>query len=92
MANERLHALVRGRVQMVGFRAFAQRRATELGIVGYARNTPDGHVEVVAEGPQHRLQALLALLRRGPSGAQVEAVDHEWGEATGEFRYFRTTY
>ena len=83
---------MRGRVQMVGFRAFAQRRAGQLGLVGYARNTPDGHVEVVAEGPREQLEALLGDLRRGPSGARVETVDHAWGEARGEFRFFRIGY
>jgi acylphosphatase len=92
MRNERLHAIVHGTVQMVGFRAFAQRRALQLGLAGYARNTPDGRVEVVAEGPREKLEALLGHLRRGPSGARVEAVDHLWGQATGEFRFFRIGY
>jgi len=77
---------------MVGFRAFAQRRAADLNLVGYARNTPDGHVEVAAEGPRDRLEMLLRDLRRGPAAARVEAVDFRWGQATGEFRSFRIGY
>jgi acylphosphatase len=77
---------------MVGFRAFTQRRATALGLKGYVRNTFDGDVEVVAEGPRQRLETLLVDLRRGPSGAYVTAADSEWGDATGEFRSFRITY
>jgi len=90
MGNQQLHAIVRGIVQMVGFRAFVEGRAARLGLVGYVRNTPDGSVEVVAEGPPERLHVLLADLRRGPPGAaEVEAVDFWWSEATGKFRFFR---
>jgi len=79
-----LRALVRGRVQGVWFRAFAQRRGRELGLTGFARNLSDGvTVEVVAEGPRPALEALLAALRVGPPGAYVERVDVSWGEATG---------
>ena len=84
-----LRALVRGRVQGVWFRAFAQRRARELGLTGFARNLSDGAtVEVVAEGPRPALEALLAALRVGPPGAHVERVDVSWGEATGQFERF----
>ena len=92
MADQRLHATVRGRVQMVGFRAFTQRRAVVLGLKGYVRNAFDETVEVVAEGPHQQLETLLGDLRRGPSGAYVTAVDTEWNDATGEFQSFRVTY
>jgi len=84
-----LRALVRGRVQGVWFRAFAQGRARELGLRGFARNLSDGvTVEVVAEGPRPALEALLAALRVGPPGAYVERVDVSWGEATGGYQGF----
>ena len=47
-----------GRVQGVGFRYFALRQAELLGVTGFARNHPDGSVEVVAEGPEESLAAL----------------------------------
>ncbi len=50
---------------MVGFRAFAQRRAVELGLTGYAHNRGDGGVEVVAEGPRDKLETFLRALRGG---------------------------
>jgi len=84
-----LHAFVHGRVQGVWFRAFAQRRARELGLTGFARNLSDGvTVEVVAEGARPALESLLAALRLGPPGAYVERVDTTWGEATRSYTIF----
>lgn len=85
---ERLTASVHGGVQMVGFRAFTQRTAYRLRLVGYVRNRPDGAVQVVAEGPRPELERLLGELRIGPPGARVEAVDVHWEPASGEFRGF----
>jgi acylphosphatase len=90
-AASALRALVRGRVQGVGFRAYVQRRAGELGLKGFARNLSDGiTVEVVAEGGRPALEALLAALRLGPSGANVERVDATWSESTNAFSRFET--
>lgn len=75
--------LVRGRVQGVYFRAFVQRHANALGLAGWARNLPDGAVEVAAEGPQASLDALLRRLRRGPPGAKVDGAEESWALATG---------
>ena len=69
--------LVSGLVQGVGFRWFVARHARSLGLVGYARNLPDGRVEVVVSGPEESLPALEQLLRSGPANAQVERVDSE---------------
>jgi len=85
----RLTALVRGRVQGVGFRYFAVEQATRLGLTGYARNLRDGrHVEIIAEGERAALEALLAALRRGPPGAWVEDVRADWGPEQAEFGDF----
>ena len=81
---ERLHALVRGRVQGVYFRAFVQRHAQAFRLSGWARNMPDGAtVEVVAEGTRELLGGLLAQLRQGPPGARVDAVEASWSSAEG---------
>jgi acylphosphatase len=85
-----LRALVRGRTQGVGFRAFVIDRAGKLGLQGFTRNLPDGStVEVVAEGPQDRLDLLLAALREGPRMSRVDRVETSWGEATGEYEGFQ---
>jgi acylphosphatase len=68
--------LVRGFVQGVGFRWFVARHARGLGLAGYARNLPDGAVEVVARGTDAAALGLLEeLLAQGPEHAHVERVD-----------------
>ena len=84
-----LHAIVRGRVQGVGFRAFVVENGVALGAVGWARNRWDGSVEVVAEGDQTTLENLLAALRRGPRSSKVDHVEKDWQPASGEFKSFR---
>ncbi|MEO5811268.1 MAG: acylphosphatase [Rhodanobacter sp.] len=66
--------IVTGRVQGVFYRASTRQRALELGLVGYARNQPDGSVEVVASGADAALAALQTWLQQGPPAAQVEHV------------------
>ena len=69
--------LVRGRVQGVGFRYFAQRAATGLGLASYVRNLADGRVEVYAAGHEEKLAQLAAKLHRGPQWAEVQGVDEQ---------------
>ena len=52
MHNTRFHCLISGRVQGVFFRVSAQAQAVQAGVTGWARNAPDGRVELVAEGEQ----------------------------------------
>lgn len=66
-ATIRAKILVRGRVQGVGFRWWTRTRARRLGLVGYARNTDDGRVEIVAQGPGSAVERLETLLREVPS-------------------------
>ncbi len=85
---ERLHAIVEGYVQGVGFRQYALSRAQRLGLYGWVRNRWDRKVEVVAEGPRDRLEDLLRALREGPPASSVRNVSATWGQATGEFTEF----
>lgn len=87
-AHRRLDAVVRGRVQGVGFRFFVLRRALELGLDGWVANAADGSVHVRAEGPREALDALLTLLESGPSGAWVDEVETRWGDETGDLGAF----
>lgn len=85
----RLTARVRGDVQGVGYRVFARREASALGLRGYTRNLPDRSVEVVAEGNAQTLRQFVGALERGPAAAVVEAVETEWGSADGTFSGFQ---
>jgi acylphosphatase len=79
----RVRAVVHGRVQMVGFRAFVIHHAGDAGLSGTVRNEPDGTVEAVLEGPRHEVEQMLDLLREGPSHARVDHVDVEYAAPTG---------
>jgi acylphosphatase len=78
MDRKTLHAIVHGRVQGVFFRASTQDEALRLGLCGWARNLPDGTVEVLASGPAEGLHELLVWLHQGPGTARVDRVDVEW--------------
>jgi acylphosphatase len=84
----RLEAVVRGRVQGVGFRYFVLREAARLGLGGWVANEADGTVRTVAEGARPALEALLVALREGPRGAVVGSVSEEWLPASGRFDRF----
>jgi len=87
-SHSRLHVLLEGRVQGVGFRYFVQDKALGLQLTGWVRNRWDGSVEVVAEGERSQLESLLTALRRGPRGALVSGLKPEWLPASEEFKGF----
>ncbi len=91
-SNTRLKVKITGLVQGVNFRWFIQRRASELGLVGFVQNRPDGSVEFVAEGTREALDRLLDSARVGPSSAVIENVDAQWSAPTGEFHHFEIRY
>ncbi len=74
----RLHVVITGRVQGVGFRYYVLRCARDRGLVGWVRNRPDGSVELVAEGDEPSLRGLLADLKQGPPLSWVQQVSTEW--------------
>jgi len=67
--------VMRGRVQGVGYRAWAEVTAVELGVEGWVRNCRDGSVEAVLAGPEEVVLTMIELCRDGPRGARVEAID-----------------
>jgi acylphosphatase len=71
----RRHVVIHGRVQGVFFRDSLRSRARELGVSGWARNTFDGAVEAVFEGPEAAVEALVRWSRQGPPRARVDRVD-----------------
>ena len=87
--QKRLHAVAQGRVQGVGFRYFVAEIAAHLQLFGVCRNLRNGDVEVIAEGEEGALEALVAALNRGPGGSHVENLHVVWLPPTGDFRTFR---
>lgn len=68
------HVEVTGQVQGVGFREFIRTIAQRLGVAGWIRNRDDGAVELAAAGNPSQIETLLAAVRRGPAGGNVQAV------------------
>lgn len=87
-SQEALHVTIRGRVQGVGFRAFALTAATYLSLTGWVRNRWDGAVEIHAEGDRAQLEAFLTEVRRGPRSSNVSEVDYDWKQPDGNYSGF----
>jgi acylphosphatase len=85
---KRVHLRISGRVQGVGFRYAAFAEARRLRLSGWVRNTPNGAVELQAEGDETRLRRLVVWCHTGPSGALVNDIEQQWLTATGEFNGF----
>ena len=81
--------LVRGRVQGVGFRWFAEREAHILQIAGWVRNNPDGSVEVLAMGTREQLAGLHSRLREGPRAARIDDVEVSEAESVAGLNSFQ---
>ncbi|MER3525124.1 MAG: acylphosphatase [Ignavibacteria bacterium] len=77
----RVHIIVEGLVQGVGFRWFVQRRAEALGITGWVRNMYNGDVEIEAEGDRSLLEEFLKEVKVGPRSAHVSNLKIEWMES-----------
>jgi acylphosphatase len=92
MAPSRVHITVYGEVQGVFFRSGAKSFASSLGITGWARNKPDGTVEIVAEGSEENIKKLVAWCSEGPDGASVSRVDAKKEKYKGEFSFFSVEY
>lgn len=90
--TERATVYVRGDVQGVGFRFWTQARARELGLVGHAKNLPDGRVEVVVQGDGEAIDRLIRLIEEDPSSVgrpgAVAGVVTQWTRALPGVRAF----
>lgn len=80
----RKRVVVHGTVQGVGFRFHSRSTAARLGVAGYARNLPDGTVEVEVEGSESQVQRMLDWLAEGPRYASVTSLNVTELEPTGQ--------
>lgn len=90
--NERIEVIVSGRVQMVMYRDFAQRKGSSLKLTGEVMNLKDGTVRVIAEGSRGVLESYIAKLWEGSLLSDVRDVEAQWLPATGEFKKFVIRY
>ncbi len=75
--QKRVHLIVTGAVQGVGFRMFIDRKARELKLCGWVKNRMDGTVEIDAQGPEEAIEELLLQAKRGPSRSRVTSIRKE---------------
>ena len=90
--QKRIDAIVKGRVQGVGFRYFVQREASKLGLTGEVKNLPDGNVRVIAEGDESALKKLIQKLHEGPSMSRVQEVSVNWENGLDQYQSFEISY
>jgi acylphosphatase len=83
-----VEVVIEGRVQGVGYRAFAQRRAENRGLTGYAVNLHDGRVKIRVEGSRETIEAYVRDLKTGPPLARVQRVAVTAMPFTGQYRGF----
>jgi acylphosphatase len=86
--QSRVHIVVEGMVQGVGFRWFVAERAEELGLQGYVRNMYNGNVEIEAEGDRSLVEEFLKEVKVGPRSARVTNLQLEWKEPQHQFAHF----
>jgi acylphosphatase len=89
---ECVHIHVHGLVQGVFFRSNTQKTASALGLTGWVRNLKNGDVEILAQGPKEKLDALLKWCKQGPEHARVDELDINWEKVTDAYTAFRITH
>lgn len=87
-----LHAVVKGQVQGVGFRATVRQHATQLGLKGTVCNLSDGGVEIYAQGSQEQLKKLVGNLKQDASPASVESISTEYYPPKQSYEHFSIIY
>lgn len=86
--RERAHVHVTGRVQGVFFRDSTRQNAERLDLSGWVRNSPDGAVEAVFEGPSDSVREMVRWCEQGPPGASVGSVGADFGPARDDLTGF----
>ncbi len=87
-----IECTITGRVQMVMYRAYVERKAKKFGLVGTVKNSEDGSVEVVAQGDETMLKNLIGTLKHGSLFSKVEHVAVTWKEPILSFKDFSIVY
>jgi acylphosphatase len=85
---EEIHAIVTGRVQGVGFRATVKYHASQMKLVGFARNLPDGSVEICAQGEKKILEKLISELKE-EFGSYIDKIQIRFQAISESYSNFR---
>ncbi|MCH7731434.1 MAG: acylphosphatase [Candidatus Marinimicrobia bacterium] len=86
--NATAHIVLKGRVQMVGFRWFAYQWAGDYDLSGWVKNNIDRTVEIEVEGKKSRIESFIKEMKIGPRFALVDNVDIKWSPFLNEYRSF----
>ncbi|NHJ86926.1 MAG: acylphosphatase [Asgard group archaeon] len=90
---QHIHVVVKGLVQGVSFRAYTNRKAKALGLIGYVRNLSNGDVEIEAEGSVEQLTDLIKWLKtEGSPSSEVTEVIVEWSNKLENYFGFRIAF
>ena len=89
---EEVKVTITGRVQMVMYRDFAQRKARSLSLLGFVRNNEDGSVTAVAQGEKEKLEQFIGFLKKGSMFSKVENVSVAWKKTASCFGDFHIMY
>ena len=88
----RAHVIFKGKVQGVFFRANTERKATELVLVGWVTNRPNGTVEAVFEGPKDKIKEIIEWCKKSQPYAKVNHAEVGWESYRNEFDNFEIRY
>jgi acylphosphatase len=80
--------IISGKVQKVGYRSLALKRAKEYHLMGWVMNLPTGEVEMILQGDETKIEAMLRWCNKGPETALVEKIDFEEIKTFEEFKIF----
>jgi len=88
--NKRVHIIISGIVQNVGFRFHTRIKARNLDLKGFVKNLDSGEVEAVFEGEEEKVKEMIEWCKKGPDSALVKNVKVKFENNTGEFESFET--
>jgi len=86
----RVHVIISGDVQGIGYRFHTRIKARNLGLKGFVRNLESGDVEAVFEGEENKVKEMIEWCKKGPTFAKVDDVKVEFEDYTGNFESFES--
>ncbi|HOK57199.1 MAG TPA: acylphosphatase [bacterium] len=89
---KRYHLYVKGIVQGVGFRWYAQRIGNSIGVSGWVKNLPDGSVEIVVEGEKEKIEIFIEEMKNGYLGKNITEIEKIEEDFKGEFKGFEIRF